>query len=237
MVDITTNGGLLQAASGTLIAGELTSSGSIAGPAICWGRQPDRTIAADRGGTLTVVDHEALTLAGIGSAGTAGIIDISTNGSLFQGASGTLIAGELTSSGSIAGPAILLGTANQIGTITGLTAGGTLTVVDHDALTLAGIVSAGNAGIIDISTNGSLFQGASGTLIAGELTSTGNVAGPAILLGTANQIGTITGLTAGGTLTVVDHDALTLAGMSAPGTPGSSISRQAAACSRAHPAR
>ena len=126
-------------------------------------------------------------MAGIVSAGNAGIIDISTNGSLFQGASGMLIAGELTSTGNVAGPAILLGTANQIGTITGLSAGGTLTVVDHEALTLAGIVSAGNAGIIDISTNGSLFQGASGTLIAGELTSSGSIAGPAILLGTANR--------------------------------------------------
>ena len=50
-----------------------------------------------------------------------------------------------------------------------------------------------------------MTQDASGTLIAGTLTSTGSIAGGAILLGTANQIGTITGLTAGGTLTVVDN--------------------------------
>src|SRR6202012_3482239 len=135
--------------------------------------------------------------------------------------SGTLITGTLTSSGGIAGPAILRGTANHIGTISGLMAGGTLTVVDNGGLTLAGLVGAGTAGTVDITTpSGGLFQGPSGILVAGTLASSGGISGPAIVQWTANPIGTISGLTAGGTLTVVDSEGLTLAGVVSAGGTG-----------------
>jgi fibronectin-binding autotransporter adhesin len=225
LVDLsTTGGGVHQAAGGTIAAGVLTSTGDIAGAAILQGtsNQIGTISGLTAVGTLTVVDSEALVLAGIVSAGSTGTVDIgTTGGGLTQGAAGTLIAGTLTGTGGIAGEAILQGTANQIGSIVGLTANGTLTVVDDKALVLAGLVSAGSIGTIDISTtNGGLTQGLSGTLVAGSLVSTGGIAGAAILQGSANQIGAIGGLTAAGALAVVDNQALTLAGLVSAGSTG-----------------
>ena len=224
-VDITTlSGGLTQGPSSALIAGTLTSTGGIMGPAILQGTadQIGSISGLTAGGTLTVVDSEGLTLAGVVNAGTTGLIDISvSSGGLTQAPSGALIGGTLTSSQGIFGPAILQGTSNQIGTISGLTSAGALTVVDSKALTLAGLVSAGNSGLVDITTlSGGLTQGPSGTLIAGTLTSARGISGAAILQGTANQIGSISGLTAGGALTVVDGEALSLAGLVSAGTAG-----------------
>ena len=171
---------------------------------------------------LTIVNGGALVLAGQDTVGGSGTADISTtSGAVTQGAGGTLIAGTLTSTGSIFGGASFLGTANQIGTITGMTTGGTLAVVDSNALTLAGLVSATNTGTVDITTSaGGVTQANTGTLIAGILTSTGSIFGGASFLGTANQIGTITGMTTGGTLTVVDNMGLTLANQVSAGTTG-----------------
>ncbi|MEI7714082.1 MAG: hypothetical protein WCI94_21790, partial [Rhodospirillales bacterium] len=157
-------------------------------------------VATNNIGTLTgfsasglqLVNGGALVLGGKDTVGSGGTMDISTtSGAVTQGAGGTLIAGTLTSTGNIFGAASLLGTANQIGTIAGLTAGGTLVVVDSQALALAGKVSVGSGGTVDITTSaGGVTQANTGTLIAGTLTSTGNIFGAASLLGTANQIGT-----------------------------------------------
>src|SRR6185312_17376357 len=122
------------------------------------------------------------------AVGTGGTADITTTGAgsnVTQSASGTLQAGILTSTGGISGDLILQGTSNQIGTISGLTVTGGLTVVDGGPLVLAGVVGAGTADL----TAQSVSQGAAGTLIAGVLTSTGGISGDAVLQGTANQIG------------------------------------------------
>ena len=80
----------------------------------------------------------------------------------------------LISSSGIQGDAILQGTANQIGTISGLTASG-LTVVDNHALTLAGAINVGSTGTVNISTTAgggfNVTQSAASTLTAGVLTS------------------------------------------------------------------
>src|SRR6185312_12183709 len=106
---------------------------------------------------------------------------------------------------------------NQIGTISGLTVTGGLTVVDGGPLVLAGVVGAGTADL----TAQSVSQGAAGTLIAGVLTSTGGISGDAVLQGTANQIGTLGGFNATSTLVVVDGTAMTIAG--ANGASGGNV--------------
>ncbi len=225
-VDITTNvGGLTQVNTGTLNAGTLTSTGgvastvSLAGTANTIGTIGGFTITS---GDLTVVDNQALALAGLVSVGSGHKVDITTNvGGLTQINTGTLNAGTLTSTGGVASTVSLAGTANTIGTIGGFTiTSGDLTVVDNQALALAGLVSVGSGHKVDITTNvGGLTQINTGTLNAGTLTSTGGVASTVSLAGTANTIGTITGFTiTSGDLTVVDNQALALAGLVSVGS-------------------
>lgn len=216
-----------QDASGALFASLLTSGGGIPGEVVLPGTaNAIGTIAGLTAAGLRVVDQFPLELAGTVGLGASGTADITAQG-LTQDRTGALIAGLLTSSGGIGGPVVLSGTTNAIGTIGALTAAG-LTVVNSQALTLSGLVSAGPAGTADISAPG-LTQGPDGTLIAGVLTSTGGLGTPApviltnavltaqgggvSLLGQANKIGTIAGLTAAGPVIVADQaPVLTVAG-------------------------
>ncbi len=132
---------------------------------------------------------------------------IANVGTISETGSGAIITGTLL--GSAKGAATLSG-ANQIGTITGLSAL-SLTAVDSGGLTLAGLVSVGPGGTFDIN-NANVMQSASGTLIAGVLTSSGGL-GTALLQGAANQIGTISNFMATGSLEVVDGTAMTIAGL------------------------
>ncbi|MEI7714364.1 MAG: hypothetical protein WCI94_23255, partial [Rhodospirillales bacterium] len=58
---------------------------------------------------------------------------------------------------------------------------------------------------------GGVTQANTGTLIAGTLTSTGNIVGALSLKGTTNQIGALSNLIANGGITIVDNMGLTLA--------------------------
>jgi filamentous hemagglutinin family protein len=230
-VDLSTTAGkgfgVAQASTGILTAGVLTSASGVSGAVTLQGTT--NAIGAISGLTatgLTAVDNQALTLAGVISVGNSGTVDLTTTAGkgfgVTQGGAATLTAGVLTSAGSISGAASLGGTANAIGTITALTANG-LTVVDSAALTLAGAVSGGAAGTVDISTNSgaNLMQAAAATLTAGVLTSASGIAGTAILQGTSNAIGTLSGFTATGSLAVVDGKAMTVAG--AVGASGGNV--------------
>ena len=165
-----------------------------------------------------MVDSQGLTLAGLVSTGTAGLVDITTSlGGLTQLSGGTLVTGTLTSNGNVFGATSLKGSLNAIGTIAGFTSGGTLAVVDNQPLTLAGVVSVGSAGTVDITTtaSGGINQSTSGTLIAGTLTSTGGIASSMSLAGTANAIGSIGSIAVAGansTFTLNDATNLTLNG-------------------------
>ncbi len=227
ILDISTTAGQgfgVTQTGGIVTAATLTSAGGISGNVIL-SNAAIGTIDNLTATGLTIVDNQALTLAGAVSVGTAGTVDIKTTaGGVSQAsAADTLIAGVFKSSGGIAGAVNLPGTLNSIGTITGVTAQ-SLTVVDNHDLTLAGLVSVGTTGTVDITTtSGSGFnvsQAATDTLIAGVLTSTGGISGTVILQGTANQIGTINNLTAGGTLTLVDSNPLILSGLVSVGTVG-----------------
>ena len=218
-VDIgTLTGGLTQASTGTLTTGTLTSTGSIAGAAVLLGTANAIGTIANfaAANTLTVVNGRDLTLTGRIATGTSavGTVDIRTiGGGLTQASTGTLTTGTLTSTGDIGGAAVMQGTANAIGTIANFAAVNTLTVVDSQALALAGSVSTTNTGTVDISTlTGGLTQAANATLVTGTLTSRRNIAGAALLQGTANAIGTIANLAAVNALTVVNNQALALAG-------------------------
>ena len=202
--------GAVNEPAGPILVGTLTG-GAVTGVSLTTVGNTIGTLTAFTvtAGNLALRDSTALTLGGLVSAGT---VDLTTaTGNLSQAAGGTLVAGLLTSAGGIAGTASLLGVANRIGTIAGFSAGGNLTVVNSQNLTLASLVSAGTVDLT-ISTGG-VTQGAGGTLVAGMLTSSGGIAGSAVLAGTTNRIGTIAGLTAGGLLQVVDSQGLTLAGL------------------------
>ena len=209
-----------QGSSGALTAGLLISDSGISGGAIL--RGTGNQIGAISGltaGGLTVVDNHALTLVGAVNVGSTGTVDLSTTPGggfdVIQGAGGTLTAGTLTSAIGISGDLALRGIENAIGTVSGVSAGG-LSLVNNHMLTLAGLVSAGASGTVDLTTTAGagfdVVQGAGGSLIAGALTSAGGISGNAILRGTGNQVGTITGLTASN-LTVFDSRTLTLAGV------------------------
>ena len=131
---------------------------------------------------------------------------VANTGTISETGAGAIITGTLL--GSATGAATLSG-ANRIGTITGFTAP-SLTLVDNGGLTLAGLVSVGPSGTLDIS-KANVTQAAGGTIVAGILTSSGGV-GTALLQGTANQIGTIGNFMATGSLEVIDGTALTIAG-------------------------
>jgi filamentous hemagglutinin family protein len=94
-------------------------------------------------GDIRIVDAEGPVLAGLVSGGT---VDLSTTGAasaITQAAGETLVATVLTSTSGIVNGLTLDGTANNIGTISGLSAASGLTVVDSTALTVANIVSGG----------------------------------------------------------------------------------------------
>lgn len=230
-----------QDASATLFTSLLTSGGGIPGQATFSGTaNAIGTIAGLSTGGLRAAGQFPLVLAGTIDAGAGGTVDLTAPG-VTQDRDAVLSAGLLTSTGGIGGPLVLSGTANAIGTIGGLTAAG-LTLVNSRPLALSGQVSAGASGTADITAPG-LSQDSGGTLIAGVLTSTGGIgatprgiedsavprneirAGAAdgvSLLGRANAIGTISGLTAAGPLIVFDRaPVLTIAG--AAGSSGGNV--------------
>jgi len=214
-------GGVSAVAGAGVTTGTLTSSGGIAGSLLlASGFNEIGTISGvTASGTLAILNQQSLTLGGIVSAGTTGTIDLGTanaGSNITQDVSSTLIAGVLTSSSGVTGNAIFQGTGNQIGTISNLGASGTLLVVDTGPLTLAGLVSAGASGTIDLTTTGAgsnITQATSGELLAGLLTSSGGIAGSASFIGSANQIGTLGAMAvSGGDLQLVDSVPLSVAG-------------------------
>jgi len=169
-------------------------------------------------GNLTVTDSQALSLLGYISVGSAGTVSLTTlAGGVAQDPSAALIAGTFTS-GGLAGALNLAGSANQIGTLSNVSAVGALTVVDSNALTLSGLIAA-SGGTVDLTTTTGGITQAGGTLIAATLTSGGNIAGTLTLNAPTNQIGTISGVSATG-LSLYDATALTLANLVSVGPAG-----------------
>ena len=74
-----------------------------------------------------------------------------------------------------------------------------IVLVDNQGFAIAGNVSVGASGKVDLSTiNGSITQVTGGTLNAGTLTSGGGIATALVLDSTNNAIGTIVGITTNG---------------------------------------
>jgi filamentous hemagglutinin family protein len=213
-----TGGGVTQANGSTLAATVLTSSNGVNGTVSLpstlnqIGTIGGLTVAGD----LTVSDSEALTLAGKIVGSTVDIV--TTAGGVTQAAGGTLIATTFASSGGLAGPLWLKSANNRIGTISAVTAIGTIAVVDSNALSLNGVVSAG-AGTIDLSTTSGGVTQVGGMLIAATLTSSSNIAGTVSLTSGTNRIGSIAAFRSGG-LKLNDSIGLTLAGTVSVGSAG-----------------
>jgi hypothetical protein len=169
------------------------------------------TLTTNAGGLSISARNVSLTQAN--DAITAGnqLLSITAGGTIDEGGKGVITAGTLT--GSAQGAMTLDGT-NAIGTISALSAGGALTVVNSQLLTLANQVSVGSSGTVDLTTTaGGVTQDVSGTLVAGTLTSTGSITGTVSLAGTANAVGTIASLAVtSGDFSLTDTGTISLAG-------------------------
>ncbi len=204
-VALTVAGGLVLA--GTVSAPVVTLV-STAGPGAPGGI--DQT-----GGTVTA--STSLTLSSTGSVGQVG---------------GTIVAGTL---GGSAGGAVSLGSAgNMVGTLAGFGTPGAFALVDAQALTVTGPVSAGTSSLSltasgNLAVNGSLIggaialastaaitEGAGGTLTAATLTGSANTAS----LGGSNTIGTLGSFTTAAGFALANGQGLAVSG---PVTDGQSV--------------
>ena len=151
------------------------------------------TLAGVSATGIVLVDSQALTLSGVVSAGNTGTVDISTtSGGVTQVSGGTVNAAVFTSTSSIAAGLTLGSVKNTIGTLGPVTATN-IVLVDNQGFAIAGNVSVGASGKVDLSTiNGSITQVTEGTLNAGTLTSGGGIAIGPVLLGAAKLIHILT---------------------------------------------
>jgi filamentous hemagglutinin len=187
---------------------------------------------------------------GFVNAGTAGLAFTTGNG-FSQQSNATLIAGSLGNYGTIVGDVVLAGTANAIGTATGIApTSGSIAIVSTGSLSIAALASASTIAVSApvLTVTGSLvadninLSSAQGTLtlngplmpydtapsaaiLSGRPGVTQNQyyaltlgtviansgSGSVSLLSTANTFGTVSGSAAGG-FNVIDASALTVAG-------------------------
>jgi filamentous hemagglutinin family protein len=213
------SGGTLSAPLTTVQADAFSNSGAIS--ATTFEQAPfhsglPMTTPPSAGITATNVRFGAVTVPGSGLTTTAGSIVIGANFSIptvsleldSQGGitetTGALTVATLTgrTPGNVA-----LGNANKIATLGSFTAGGTFTLNDASALSLAGTL---NAPLADLSAT-AITEIAGGTIIATTLQSNSGVTGN-VALGNTNSIGTLAAFTAGGTFALNDASALAING-------------------------
>jgi filamentous hemagglutinin family protein len=193
------------------------------------------------GGALDLVDGGSLDVAGTvlgpmvsltaDTINFSGIVDatqaLALGGTLVTQSGGGITTPSLVSIGSIVGGVTLGSAGNAISTLGGFTLGGTLDLLDSGQLTVAGPVagpvvslSAGSlalAGVVNagsllaLGATGGISQGG-GSIAAPTLVSIGLVGGDTALGGTPNDIGTLGGFAAGGTLALADAVLLTIDG-------------------------
>ncbi len=183
--------------SGTAIgiadAGGITLAGTLAAA----------SIALAAGGTVTLAGGAVL-----GAPGAR--LDLSTRaGGITEAADARILAALLSDTGGIAGDALLTGSANAIGTLGDIRAGGRLEVVDSQGLTLGGTLAAAE---LVLATPGAVREAAGAVLTLGTLASLGTIGGGVTLAGPGTSIGTLGPFAAGGTLVLADAVPLALAG-------------------------
>ena len=194
---------------------------------------------ADTGFSFSLIDSGSLAVTGLVdaanislNAGTIGITDLLNAGTMLalgatagisEASTATISAATLTSIGTIGGGLTLDGTANRIGTLGVVNAAGLFALVDHEALAIAGAVSTGTTGTLDLTTLGAgsnVSDAAGGGITTGTLTSSDGIDGSLSLNSVVNQIGTIGGVTASGAISILDGQALALGGLVSAGSSG-----------------
>jgi hypothetical protein len=239
--------------TGSLDALELTSANTtIAGNVILNNNNTIGTladIALITGATLALTDTETLTLAGTVSASSASfsapglifdgilndgqVLALTGGTSVIEGPNGGIIAGTLTSLGTVDGDVFLTGAHNTIGNIQNFTVGSsnTFDLADNGLLTVSGpltggtvTLSTGSLSITSVITAPSLALEAltgitetGGTLIDTFLSSGGTTIGGNVALSGVNTIGTLGDLALTGNFLLANTGTLILAGaLSAP---------------------
>ena len=218
---------------------------SVSGGSVSLTTTGDLRVAGSTTGTTAIVVDAAgaLTLLDGGSLNTpAGTLDLTSNGATESG-SGRIRAGTLLSTGTPGGTIDLTNTGNAVARLGHFAmGGGALRLTDSSALNVGdtghiahlvlsapSIAIAGtlDGGIVDLSASvAGVAEGAGGAVLAGLLTSAGNVAGGVTLTNAANVVTTLGAFaTSGGDFALTSHPGLSVAGIvSAPdialATPG-----------------
>ncbi|MDA8050392.1 MAG: hypothetical protein M0002_10355, partial [Rhodospirillales bacterium] len=185
---------------GSITAGFL--SGSLAS-AILGGANNIAAIGSftARGG-LNLTDGQALTISSALDIGTAAASFAISGGSLGETGAGLLTAGTLSGSAALVS---LANTTNVVGTLGAITAPGGLTLATDPGLTISGLVDTA-AGVIDLTSQGSIAEVSGGTLIAGELIGAADNASFA----NENTVAALGSFTALGGFTLADGGSLAL---------------------------
>ena len=212
IVSLTVAGAVAEAAGGTVTAGTLT--GSSAGDAnfglpgnLIANLGAFATTTGGANGNFTLVDAQALAITGSVNTGT-GTVSLTVAGGITEAAGGTVTAGTLT--GSAAGDATFAQPGNLVANL-GAFAANNFTLVDGEALNIAGPVNVG-AGTVSLTVAGTISEGAGGSVTAGLLT--GNSVGNAIFGQPANLVTNLGAFsTAGSNFTLADGRALNLTGL------------------------
>ncbi|HXT80516.1 MAG TPA: hypothetical protein VN702_13195, partial [Acetobacteraceae bacterium] len=197
LIDLTTTGGITEAASSTILAGTLQSGAGIAGSVSLGGAaNAIATLGQFQlgSGDFTLVDTGNLVVAGPVSATNIAISDIgdsritvsgmlaaSTAGGSLTVISGAASAGTSSPSGTVGGGITFTG---------GAVATGSAITLDGAAngITLDGNAIVGNAGAVIDLQGGGVSEAASARLIAGSLRRSSGSAGTVSLAGTANAV-------------------------------------------------
>jgi hypothetical protein len=211
-VDLTSTGGVNEAAGATLIAGTLQSTGGVTGGAADFAGTANAIATLGgfmvTGNPLTLSDTGALSVTGpvTASAVTIGGAAGSTPTSIV--ATGSIGAGGILSLTAGSGGITLNGAAQFTGTTIDMNAGA-------GGIALNGTSVLGQSGAtVDLTSTGGVNEVTGATLIAGTLQSTGGVTGgPADFGGTANAIATLGGFTVtGNPLSLSDTGPLSVTG-------------------------
>ncbi len=230
LLDLASSAAVTQA-SGIIQADTLDTAGNIAGDLSLLDKNLFGTLGAiGASGNIAIGNDQVLDIAGLLS--TSGTITLENTAGIDEIAGGTMAAGVLNSGGTGIGGSVSLTNSNAITDLAGfsLTPGFTLDLVNGQALTISGPVTAdyatisaasldlaGNltsANILALASTGDIRQTA-GSITAGTLISGGaEIGGDVVLTSATNMIGELGGFTlAGGkTLDLTDSGTLDIAG-------------------------
>ena len=223
-------GGITELPGGSFTTDELGSAGTTIGGTVALGGANSFDILEQFAATGNIVLNDTggfeiedtISTPGALSLGAGGDIT-EPEGGLQREAFGSILAGTLTSIGTIGG-AVSLGDYNVVGTLGNFAASGNILLSNDGPLDIAGLVSApAGLSLLDdgvfgdngpLPDTGNITEIAGGTITASELDSGGSTVNGNVELGNANSITALDGFTVGDDddLTVKDGSPLDIAG-------------------------